>query len=209
MFDWDRDYEDVVRDRTMNMSEFQDEDGAPGQTAPRRSRSKQMVLGALALMIVSAPAFTALNDMMPWSESRDVSIAVFDISQHAMPATNALRMPESMAMYDREAFERFAESVSRVSDADIVSFAVTVRRDLDEGDWLMAPYQSDMLALIRLEMERRGLIETRSQGLTTVPSILRIPSAVPAPATSAAADVAGQDTDEDQAGHIFHTLVTN
>lgn len=162
MFDWDRDYEDVVHHKTIKVHK-ETEAETIGKPWYWQSLASRIVLPLVAAVGIMVAAFMGNQSIGSATATTTISAAIFGGATRA--AEPAITMPDTLQAYDQAAFDRFMTRMAGISDSDLVQYSHATQRDLGDGTGVMAPYHSDVLTLTRLEMTRRGLVQ-QTQRLT-------------------------------------------
>lgn len=169
MFDWDRDYEDVVQNQTIRVRRDPDENGA-AKPWYWQSLASRIVLPAVAAVGIMVALFMGNQWVGSATATTQISAAIFG-SGSVTPAQQAITMPSNMRVYEQADFDRFMVRMASISDTDLVQYSHAMQRDLGDGMGVMAPYQTDALTLTRLEMTRRGLLQSASRPTIATPAI--------------------------------------
>lgn len=185
MFDWDRDYEDVVRKNKIRRSTIPDADAPVESRWYWRGLMTRIVLPVVALVMLGTAGYVAQHLAGSATATSRISAAVFNPS---LARPSSIAMPANLVVYDQAGFDRFVASMARINDGDLVQYALNTQRDLGGGDGVMSPYLRDVLTLTHLEMERRGLAQPVTA--SAEPALVTVPladSTAPAPQTHRAA----------------------
>ena len=168
MFNWDADYDDLVKDRAVLIAATADlQPEAAGAAPSLRERAASLVshlqgfagkwamAGAVALMLGALGTTAAF---VPRAGG-DVSLASFtDWSLGILGLAEP--MPEGLLAYEQPQFDNFRRGIARFSDAELIDYLRAAQRDLDAGS-PTADFTRDALFLAHREVERRGLPATR------------------------------------------------
>lgn len=152
MFDWDRDYDDLVHGNRTNTK---------AGVYPEMSGSDDVTshLGRVALVAaLICAAFIALFPSKSGTASGS-ALAFAVISPFAgADGMDHMAMPVGLRAYSDPEFRHFMAGIAAISDADVVTYARQTKADLvHAANGLGVDALNDVLTLLQLEMDRRGL----------------------------------------------------
>lgn len=149
MFDWDKDVEGLVNTDTLQHAPEADD------RADRRNPStfhRKLKLG-LCVVGLGSVGVLAQAGVLPWKSAPDLVTAGFLPFHAAKPATSDM----ALQVLDAAQSNQFQIGLHGFSDADLLRYAAAAREDLAQAVAFMRPSHADAVALIALEIERRGL----------------------------------------------------
>ena len=144
MFDWDKDYEQLVTSRP-----------APGAAGDMRQTAPGLWPGALVLAVgvIVAAGYFGPAFLKPFLSATEM------VSEDLPGGETALREVVAIPLQALEPEQalRFRNGLRRFSDADLLFYAGHARRDHAGATAFMQPYMADAEALIGQELARRDL----------------------------------------------------
>lgn len=187
MFDWDRDYDDTVRARRIAPLAEASTSERPERaetaldlhdSSRARTRPVPLVMVLLALITVGAGAASlfpglGLAGLGGTTTHGAVSGAMIGLTAQlpeSQPLETTPRVQSQpqplplpvMQVYDQRQIDAFRRGIARYSDAELQGWSAQLAQERDLTRPLRFPaHHSDLLALTRHEMARRGLPAAR------------------------------------------------
>ncbi|MGY6706641.1 hypothetical protein [Roseinatronobacter sp.] len=152
MFDWDADYDDLVHgNQTNTTSDARPEVSGANDAPPHMGR---VALGAALLCAAFIALFPSKSGTASGSAVAFAMMSPFVV----MDDMDHLAMPVGLRVYSESEFRRFQAGVAGISDSDVIAYARLTKADLVHAkNGLGADALNDVLILLQLEMDRRGL----------------------------------------------------
>ncbi|MFN4058034.1 MAG: hypothetical protein ACK4HW_07620 [Roseinatronobacter sp.] len=152
-FNWDNDYEDLVKERHLRVLPPEGErDSATNSDTPSRNIFSRLFFPTV-LCAALAGAYFALGPQIFGARTGVQTAGLLPILSASAPAES---LPALHAYSDSQS-RNFLLGLARFSDADLLRYAETTRRDLIRAGTMLAPFMRDALALTEHELTRRAL----------------------------------------------------
>ena len=145
MFDWDLDYDCIVK--RQGAGTFLAE---PATRSDRKSGLRLFIAAFAILLTVVTAAFMYPN-------LAQGVIDVVSTSSVSSAAFTETTMPAGLLAYDQQQYDRARRGLARFSDDELLDFAGATQATLDGGN-PMGAYTHDVLFVTWREIERRGLL---------------------------------------------------
>ncbi|WP_071799333.1 hypothetical protein [Natronohydrobacter thiooxidans] len=142
MFDWDKDYDALVRTQPRQ---------GPGRVAQGRASGSRTGFGLIALAVICA-GYVGHSAWRTASISADLTAPRGAGIERDLP-----ELPqENLQMLDPTQALRFQTGLRGFSDSLLLTYARHARHDREAASEFMRPYLADAEALIARELVRRG-----------------------------------------------------
>jgi hypothetical protein len=149
MFDWDKDFDDVVEKTEIK---FHD----PAPTSGRPGLIRGILMRWVAPAAVAGGLGLAGMVQIGAGDMPVVSASMGSLSQ-AFFGAPPLEMPADLLVYGEAQFTNFTRGIAGFDDRELLDLAATTLRSAGANDALLTAYSLDMLVLMHAEMARRGL----------------------------------------------------
>lgn len=149
-FDWDDDYEDLVKERKLRV--LPPEGIAEQADKPVSGTMSRFLLPAV-LCAALVGAYAVLGPQLSGSRAGLQTAGLLPMLPTSAPV---MPMP-ALQVYSDMQSRSFLNGLARFSDAELLVYAETTRRDLTRAGTMLAPYMRDALALAEHELTRRAV----------------------------------------------------
>jgi hypothetical protein len=149
-FNWDSDYEDLVKERHLRVLPPEGEN-APVDKPVRATLSRAFFPALVCAVVIGG--YTMLGPKIFGQGSGAQTASLFPAMQLIDQGTS---FPRLQAYSDSQS-RIFLQGLARFSDADLLIYAETTRRDLTRAGTMLAPFMRDALALTEHELTRRAV----------------------------------------------------
>lgn len=151
MFDWDKDQDDILERTAIEMpAETAEESGYLRATLSRWLAPAAVICG------IALAGHSVFRVDLPFLGAEYASASVGGLRATLFRAPEN-EMPSDLIVYGADQYENFMQGIVRFSDTDLLQYAATTERDLQQIQTTMTPYMLDALLLTQREIERRGL----------------------------------------------------
>ena len=151
MFDWDSDQHENPERSAADVS------GQPGtKSGYWRVMASRWLAPVAVVLGIALAAQSVFRINLPFDGTRYTKASVGGL-RAALVRGSESEMPDDLIVYDAEQYQNFMTGIVRFNDTDLLQYAATTARDLQQIETVMAPYMLDALSLIHREIERRGL----------------------------------------------------
>lgn len=154
MFDWDQDFDDVIKTRPIPV--------AVPAVQPGSGRIRRALL-TFGMPLAVVAALWGANHSTPGGPM--VAVSAVGLMSFLSPVS----MPDGLLTYDQSHFDNFRAGIARFSDAELLAYAVATQRDHAESRLADRDWAHDMLILTRQEIDRRGLVQPPAMAALSVP----------------------------------------
>lgn len=165
MFDWDRDYSDLVEQPSEAVSGCRKE-RAPSdrvaETSAQISSSRVMPAMFVAIFLVGL-AYEKSDGVRSVLSFRMVANAEGSLplpsAPSSVPEADALMepLPPELRVYEQAQYARFMAGLRAMTEVELATYARKTRADLDAAPVALAPFYRDALFLLEREAGRRGM----------------------------------------------------
>lgn len=153
MFDWDDDFDDLVRPRAIKVY--------PAEVGPDDSPSplwRWLAGGVLMAGIAySVSAVYQRGFSAQAARAMDALAAMRATGGPVAPPVPEVALPPELLIYGQTQFEVFARGITQFANNDLLAYAGSTSFALSDRADPMTPYHLDALFLIYREMDRRAL----------------------------------------------------
>lgn len=156
-FNWDNDYDDLVKERHLRVMP---PDGAAAPERPMAGLLSRLFFPA-ALSVAVLGAYLVLG---PHILGPRGGVQTAGLLPLPMASAASAPLPALQAYSDSQS-RVFLNGLARFSDADLLRYAETTRRDLTRAGTMLAPFMRDALALTEHELARRAVPVAPAYGL--------------------------------------------
>lgn len=145
MFDWDEDYEELVKPWSGQLTPCATRTRTAGQTF----RFGLIVLCLISLICAGYIGQSVWRDSSPFTAGSATGGLGLSPEQQVAPEFHLQALDSTQAL-------RFQTGLRGFSDSHLLGYARHTRRDHDAASEFMRPYLADAETLIGLELVRRG-----------------------------------------------------
>lgn len=164
VFDWDRDYSELVEEPKACVVCAQTEGAAPKvepplQPRPVSSRILPLILAAVFIAGLAYEKADVARSVLPFGFASVADSSTFGVGANA-PEADAIAivdtLPPELMVYELAQYQRFMLGLQRMTLPELQSYAQKTRSDLDAAPVALAPFYIDALFLLEREVLQRG-----------------------------------------------------
>lgn len=160
MFDWDKDYDDLVKGDAV--ASGADENAPVPAHAPRADAAPTSLRVTMARWFAPVLVVAGLGAGVTFPEQfglgeKPVQTAALFAPFPAQSVSSASQV--TLRAYSDAQHRNFVFGLKRFTDADLLAYAAVTQTDLDRAGSVLAPLMQDALTLTQLEIERRNLVQ--------------------------------------------------